>query len=785
MRALLLLALVGCADLGEPLVPGTCGDGALDPGEDCDTVSPLVETTVCGGPDLGARACRYLCDSTADCPSGWVCNAGFCRHGSATYAASSARIGSADQVALEDLDLDGVAELVVRDGTLLTFSSWTDRFVPSFAAEVSAISGPFTITGNRTIALPRRYADDARIVELQLRETGVAAVPVQPDPIRLGAVPYRTYQIVPMERYDVEVWRQADEWIWACGPYNETVPAARFPASTDPPVRRTVLNVAGERVLALPVRDGIAMLRFGRFGCEVLDTTVVPIRDGWSLYSDDLLAVDVNDDLHEDLVFVTVNDADPDLQAIEVAYIDVLPATTTVLREVFHPALLDCGRELGPIALADIDGDGALDLIGRVFWETFDVEEDRFRDAGRFDGFLREGVADDFDHDGDVDLVVARLEEDRCEMTPDLSLYVGDGAGHFVRRPLRGVGAPELLRKGDFDGDFEPDVAMIDEDEGETRIMILFGGDLELKEVYRVPGRIEAMEAVVPLASSEPDDLLIVTADGMALPGRGMLRLEGTRERLLFAPARLEPRLGRDLLSVARAPGLFVTDGANFWSVPREGESISGSGGLPCGLFADWEGELFGVSGFVHEGFNGCETEQVVEVAVGRVDRDVPELDVASVPVSRGVAKLRSFSLTNIDGGGPEAVLQYERRIELTPELVACAPGDGGAAILWNLNQEEIRQGMRPRVTEFIATPGRCVVDAAVLDADGLDPPDTAVLYRDRIEVAGEVHPLERSVDRARLLTGDVDGDGLTDMVVAGEGRAEVFLACPQDEPCP
>ena len=53
----LLIAQVSCADL-PPIEPGQCGNGVVDPGEQCDTFATAGQGTVCGEPDDGELACQ-------------------------------------------------------------------------------------------------------------------------------------------------------------------------------------------------------------------------------------------------------------------------------------------------------------------------------------------------------------------------------------------------------------------------------------------------------------------------------------------------------------------------------------------------------------------------------------------------------------------------------------------------------------------------------------------------------------------------------------------------------
>lgn len=110
-RFLPLVALiVSCADL-PAIQAGTCGNGVLEAGEDCDGVAPNGAS--CRKQDE-ANACRFDC-TTAKCPSGYLCgpSSGICSQPTGEFAASTSEFETTSgRILLGDVDGDGISEIV-------------------------------------------------------------------------------------------------------------------------------------------------------------------------------------------------------------------------------------------------------------------------------------------------------------------------------------------------------------------------------------------------------------------------------------------------------------------------------------------------------------------------------------------------------------------------------------------------------------------------------------------------------------------------------------------------
>jgi hypothetical protein len=115
--ALVAAGALSCAPL--PSFDARCGNGVIDPDEDCDGHD--VGSAVCGPPST-AHACRLQCSATKDCPPGWGCGLdGTCRvHDLAGgYRALNAtlEVGPyATGLGVADLDRDGRLDVVAQSG---------------------------------------------------------------------------------------------------------------------------------------------------------------------------------------------------------------------------------------------------------------------------------------------------------------------------------------------------------------------------------------------------------------------------------------------------------------------------------------------------------------------------------------------------------------------------------------------------------------------------------------------------------------------------------------------
>jgi hypothetical protein len=159
-----LVAFAGCADL-PPLELGTCGNGILDPGEDCDTH------------DARCVACAWTCDrDCSDIPAprdgrGYACGAdGVCHAPGGVLATTP----TADQelavqtIFVTDIDRDRYGDVVglSADAIVSRFGDPTGKLEREAATVIPTVGGP--------IAIADLDGDNARDVLVPARDGLVA-----------------------------------------------------------------------------------------------------------------------------------------------------------------------------------------------------------------------------------------------------------------------------------------------------------------------------------------------------------------------------------------------------------------------------------------------------------------------------------------------------------------------------------------------------------------------------------------------------------------------------------
>lgn len=506
---LLLAGLTGLTGLTtltacEPLAPipaNTCGNGVVEPGEDCDRfVTELGEGLVCAAPGE-AHACLYVCAApSGGCPSGWSCGGdGACRAASGRFEET---VGS--PVALEseafaagDADGDGLVDLLGWSGARLTVAygaregGWdgrleldvggrtaAPRLTPLDEDDVADLVVPLEL--GLFVALGRRDRTFAPVAtpERELEAPGLGAG----DPVHV--LPLVTRASAPLHQL---LWIGSRE-----GGPNLSLSFDPEQTSELSPLRRPELErLAGRPATGDLDGDGVEELVLGFAGEQRLSiftsTCAAPpparcmsiVRE-YEARPEIVLPAPLED------AGVVLLDADGDGAIDVLARVSRGGAGSVALarggragsleREATEsPELAVLVSTFGwPLASADLDADGASDVItpgAAIFGPLLGFDASR---VWPLPGPSTDAVAGDLNLDGLGDFAIAGP-------TSGVSLYLGTGTAYFNLLLISTTSKVAALRSGDFDGDLVPDLAIVEAipgpgDRAEARLSISYGG---------------------------------------------------------------------------------------------------------------------------------------------------------------------------------------------------------------------------------------------------------------------------------------------------------------------
>ncbi|MFW5740142.1 MAG: FG-GAP repeat domain-containing protein [Myxococcota bacterium] len=485
-----------CRDL-PTLRQGVCGNGVVDPGEDCDAFAP--EGKRCGRPQTPV-ACRFECvrspaQGDPVCPAGWQCgNDSICRAATGAFAPMGIPIEAAvERVLLGDFQGSGRASVLGLGGANAAGAAYARLFFlqddgsalessllgfPVTSPHVGDLNGDgrddfvFSVLGGLGVMLGQSAEDlvpvSYPLLTLQ-KGARTLAIPIQPHP--LSMLNQMTVIFVSFEGHAAI----------------EALEEANYVITTLPHPHE---RLAGEPVVADIIRDPSAPcgeLLFGyRDAPEVW--LVQPCRaDGsWSDPQSSLQLAATLPDGHvvQSGAFVADFDRDGELDLLVGAdggksfvargcgqgrfCSDKSDETTAgQLQPVQAWYGAACSDEPIaapglPIAVGDVNGDGVPDVVTpsdvmvvkSVNWDGEQASVEVCPAATKLVGRWTTAKVVDLTLDGRPDVVAGSAEG------LDLEFYTGTGLDRLNLTRITTPSPVSKLSVGDFDGDLVPDLAV-------------------------------------------------------------------------------------------------------------------------------------------------------------------------------------------------------------------------------------------------------------------------------------------------------------------------------------
>ena len=777
-----LACFVSCATL--PAIPrGVCGNGIVEPGEDCDRFD--------GEPGTSCQACRFRCTPlesggpTPVCPDGWACGGadGICRAASGQFRVLTETPSDAFRVSVAPVDGDRVGDVVAT-----SVSRTRVRF------SVSDFAASFDIPSMGRAPAIAHLTPDAR-ADLLFTTNEISVWQGQADRTLLPAA-YPAL-VLPKEGGEIRIVA-ADAYaafsptrtfpgdeVFVFGALEDRKPIVALRAGIRliplQPLRALARELAGDFQVG-DAREGdgacpeIAFAFLGRDEVELFEPCraafdgdvaampteppppVVRLRgDGdapLGVGPRGVLFADVDGDGHLDLLVDGVTNPSDPPEFWQPTVLLALGAGDGTFRSVpgdDRPSAVGVARPLGgrlaasfkrrnvfqfPLAAGALTADALADF---VFEERVVLRSSRSgeEDAGPGNesgtgGPL--GRLDVLDAPNGHAWTEAKIGDFNADGVSDFVAAWGLGLDFYAgsaRPPLMNVfshavlGGASRLGVGDFDGDRAVDVVFASGEDLFVAYGKLSGGPSAPEPIGRFPGVKQLTTGVIRVGNETPDALADIGVIGSSATAELVSIVRGSTDRRLLSPYQLtrvdaEQRI-LQAASIAAAVGEFdAAPGADL-AVLAVGPR-AGADGTPAVLASLWS-----VPGFGDAGSSPRATEGLT---LGRAN------DEARLPFD-----VRTASMAAIDLDAPsenarqEIVLVARPRSTLIGEDLTTGPGKLIVARMtgdtWE-SAEEVELG--GRVGSVI--PWK--VEAVDIDGDGAD--DLVVLYEEGGSTTVSVH---------------------------------------------
>ena len=777
----------GCANL-EAIELGECGNGVVEAsaGEECDT----FPEGNCGAPDTGA-ACRFVCtppgsdDAPMACPAAFGCgDDGVCRRSSGEYTPGAIlRQGYTLRVQDGDFDGDGYSEVVsitplgLGVHYLDEAGNQQDQFDINGSAIVPAIGDLTDDTLSDLVILRPEFGGGLNV--LRGRPDGVLQ-PTAYSPFEVGdgdgevVILDAMETISPLDLFKItgdEILLLTDAGIFSAGQdgrYLTKLPDQVGRLAGRPQVAQldesTIRSPCQELVLAYQgassvwvytpcYRDG-AKLGWNHHR-DKNDEASPPLRQlppvtlpSGRRISEGVRLADFNADGHVDMMIGVAQDAGAPLNCPGSSELFI---TFGVGDGTFHsdignlPFADGDGRAVSvesselcslPLALADLNGDGAVDLVvgqtimmsdstpvtGPLGAANYSIA------AANFDNYWTSAVIADFNANGFPDVITT------SEGSTTIELYNSVGDGRLNRFELQARGQPSELVVGDFDGDLVNDLAFKEQGphgkvsagvETGDSLSIAFGNGFGGLSAPISMGRLARIER---LAAGNIAD---VFADGIS----DLLALSSAETSSSRSIALLSGRSDRQLVS----PFIFDADGSTAPTRAIVGE----------------------FTGDDHADIAVIGSTRLAEFGDGPVGNRlwiVPTTGEAAIDHS---SLIQSAEFNALASGGNALLASLDLDGDGVDELIGFGSnGSEGVVVVVQVAGDQLKLSQTESTSELY------YFDPAG-NAGGVPPPAPT-----GVDEPGD--PGGYVLYNGQIMTRDIDGDGLQDLLVLGLTLSEL-----------
>ena len=472
-----LLLLAGCANL-PAIDAGVCGNGILEPGEDCDSSDP------------SCRACRIDCSPDQNgerraCPDGWACGSdAICRQASGDFVAHPATSESGLLGTAADFDGDGLSDVVTLEPGGVSVHYFDTSGSQASSANIAGTPswpavGSLTDDGRASLTLTR---GDISVLRGKADRT-LSPIAYAPFPVQEGLEGYVIMNAMPGLDYlgdeVLGILRTGDsESVWDVVGNQKLF---NLPPSAEPaflPIRAADLDPASpcdELVMAVNAASTVDVYETCRsvaagqweWNKNAVPAAKISLPLGFTVASSTLLAK-VNSDEKLDIV---VRGLKNKVAGLFVSYgalgasFDSDPANADVVgNDKFAPLSVWGATAELPLAVGDLNGDKKIDLVlpktvlvsasASVYCGALGVAIPGYECVAYNDGDpWSEAAIADFNANGIVDVIALRKKARHV----DFLNGNGKDPGGFNRVELPVDGTATDLAVGDFDGDLLPD----------------------------------------------------------------------------------------------------------------------------------------------------------------------------------------------------------------------------------------------------------------------------------------------------------------------------------------